>query len=179
MPARYLLCAIALCILAAPASGQSVAGPYASTFEQEAGIHLVLVYVGSQDCGPCHDPELKAAVERAKVLLQERAAAEGKQFSTIGVVKNYDWEEGLDFLRETGYFDEVVAGRSWFNTAVAEHCWERAACTPAMPMIIIYEQAVEAGERGYTFGARRYLATVKGADGIPSWVEGGATLPLP
>ena len=115
---------------------------YVSTFEQGEGTDLVMVYIMSQDCGPCHTPGMKAGVERAKILLQARAEAEGKRFSAIGVVKNYDWEEGIAFLSESGYFDEVIAGRSWFNTGVVEHCHNQADCSPSMPMIRVFEREV-------------------------------------
>lgn len=158
---------------------------YVSTFEQGEGTDLVMVYIMSQDCGPCHTPGMKAGIERAKVLLQARAEAEGKRFSAVGVVKNYDWEEGIAFLSESGYFDEVIAGRSWFNTGVVEHCHAQADCSPSMPMIRVFEREVTNedlpdGRFRRVFGPRNYLLTItRGGEAgeyqgnILSWVEAG------
>ncbi len=186
-----LLLLITSLFFALTASAQetpSDSDPYVTTFEQSEGTDLVMVYIMSQDCGPCHDPEMKTAIDTAKRLLQSRAATEGKQFSAVGVVKNYDWEEGIAFLAESGYFDEVIAGRSWFNTGVVEHCWQDSECAPGMPMIRVFERDVtnaetpDGGSR-YAFGPRRYLVTVKGGgdaedypDGIRGWVSAGAPL---
>ena len=184
---RFAFLAVLLCTASVAAQdAPSDTSRYVSTFEQGEGTDLVMVYIMSQDCGPCHTPGMKAAVDRAKVLLQARAAAEGKRFSAVGVVKNYDWEEGIAFLSESGYFDEVIAGRSWFNTGVVEHCHTQDDCSPSMPMVRVFERDVTNedlpdGRFRRVFGPRRYLATVVGGgdpeefpDGILGWVAAGA-----
>ena len=184
--------AVVLVALLAPAlSAQSPpedSTEYVSTFEQGEGTDVVMVFVTSQDCYWSGTPAVQDAVRRAKTLLQARAEAEGKRFSAVGVVKNYDWEEGIAFLSQFGYFDEVIAGRSWFNTGVVEHCHTQANCDPSTPMVRVFEREVTNedlpdGRFRRVFGPRSYLVTVtngrpaeESPGGIAAWVAAGAPL---
>ncbi|WP_412063126.1 hypothetical protein [Rubrivirga sp. IMCC45206] len=187
------LCLLAL-LVAAPALSQengSATEPYISTFEQGPGTDLVMVLFTNQDCGWSRTPAVQRSVHEAKALLQARAEAEGKRFSAVAVIKNYDWEEGIEFLSAFGHFDEVLAGRSWFNTGIVEHCFNQAGCEPATPMILVFERDVTtidhpSGPEGrilYVFGPREYLVTVsdgrpveESSTGIAAWVAAGVPL---
>ena len=177
MISRYLL-AFALglaCVL--PATAQEYAPAYERGADIASGPEVVLVYFGASTCGPCRTSEFKAALERAKVLLAERAAQDGKTFSVIGVALDYNVEDGLAFLAESGRFDELVVGRNWFNSAALTHVWrpEGLKARPqGLPGIMVFERDLSMGEAGIAAGDPEYLVELVGGEAIPAWVEAGA-----
>jgi len=151
---------------------------YEPSYEVPNGPAVVFVYLGSYDCGPCHDPALKEAVEKAKLLLAERAKAEGKAFMAIGTSLGWDVEKGLGFLRDTGHFDELIVGRNWLNSAALTYLWGDKAAQPALPGIVVYEQTLGWREdgRGIEAGERIYMLDLAGQQALIAWVEAGAPL---
>ncbi len=172
---------LALAVAAAvPAAAQEYTPPYDDPdyYGVESGTELVMVYVGATSCGPCHSPELKSALEAAKVALAERAEREGKTFVAAGVALDYVVEEGVEFLASSGRFDEIVVGRNWLNSASLAHLWRSEGVEDrvvGLPSVLVYEQEVSFGE-AVEASDPRYLVELKGADAIPAWAEAGAPL---
>lgn len=165
--------------LSLPVSAQEYVPAYDRGIGMRSGTEVVLVYFGSSTCGPCQFEEFKTALEQAKVLLFERAEAEGKAFAVMGVSVDHDIEEGLAFLADSGRFDEVVVGRNWFNSAVLAHMWRQEGLEDritGLPGIMIFEREMSMGESIISASAPVYLADVVGAEDIPAWVESGAPL---
>ena len=81
---------------------------------------LVLVYIGGYSCGFCNDPEFKAELSRFKLEIAGMAQAANRKLRTIGVSSDWDVDAGLQFLRDCGPWDEVVAGNNWYNSAVGK-----------------------------------------------------------
>ena len=159
-----------------------------SQFEEMEGTDLVMVYLTSQHCYWSAQPELKAAVDRAKVLLQARAEAAGQRFSAVGVVSDWDWDQAASFLSEAGHFDEIIAGRNNFTTGYTAYCLIEEGCHTATPMIRVFErdvtfQQTESGAYKPVYGEAEYLTTVSGGrspeespSDIRAWVAAGAPL---
>lgn len=168
-----------LFVLPVAASAQTYTPIYEQESGIEAGTELVMVYIGASHCGPCVQPEYKAALEQAKALLAEQAEAAGKGFAVIGVSLDYDPEVGIDFLRESGKFDELVIGRNWYNSAALSHFGVTEDGAPArqlaLPSVILYERDMSMGE---FIGASepRYLTQIMGSGALPEWVAAGAPL---
>lgn len=180
--------ALFFCTLAALAAGPSAsaqaAAPdaawYVPAYEPPSdGTELVVVYFGGSTCGWCYTDEAKTAVRAAVLALRDRAHAEGKAFAYVGVANDWDLEAGLDFLRDSGPFDEVVVGRNWFNQASAAHLFMNPGASAALPTVVVYEQDITTGERGPVFGGERYLAAVSGGPDLAAWAEAGAPIPAP
>jgi hypothetical protein len=51
-------------------------------------------------------------------MLLTAAEAESLRFSTAGVAVNWNAAVGVRMLEEFGPFDEVLAGKNWFNSGV-------------------------------------------------------------
>jgi thiol-disulfide isomerase/thioredoxin len=174
---RFLV-ALALS-LALPVAAQT----YRPAFETQAnpigrGAETVLVYFGASDCAPCHAPPFKAALERAKVMLAERAAAEGRAFAAVGVAMDWDVARGFAFLQEAGAFDEVVIGRNWENAAALTHLWRPDGIETravAMPSVLVFERTVMAGDV-ITASPPVYRFEAAGAPAVMAWIEAGAPL---
>lgn len=87
----------------------------------ETGKELALVYITSHNCGYCMFPNLPFYVEKSKVKAKSIALDAGVNFTVIGVVIGWSVQDGLDHLRNFGEFDEVMAGRSWFNIGARKY----------------------------------------------------------
>ncbi|MGB3543837.1 hypothetical protein [Rubrivirga sp.] len=176
---RHIAVALAVA-LAVPVAAQEYTPPYDDPdyYGVQGGTELVMVYVGATSCGPCHSPELKSALEMAKVALAERAEREGKTFVAVGVAIDYIVEEGIEFLASSGRFDEIVVGRNWLNSASLAHLWRSEGVEDRMvglPGVVVFEQQVSFGET-VEASEPRYLVELMGADDIPAWAEAGAPL---
>ncbi len=179
MMARSALVLVFSLALSLPAVAQGYVPAYERDVDISEGPEVVLVYFGASTCGPCHDDRFKAALEEAKVLLFERAEADGKSFAAVGVAVDHSVEDGLAFLAASGRFDEVVVGRNWFNSAVLAHIWrpdDAGSQRAGLPGIMVFEREMSMGESGIAASAPAYLAEVVGAEDIPAWVEAGAPL---
>ena len=184
MPFRSLALLVLAGLLALPAAAQEAATPerytpgYMRGADIAEGTELVLVYLGQSTCAPCTWDSFKADLEAAKVALAARAEADSLAFAVIGVAAEGHVEEGLAFLRGSGAFDELVIGRSWFNSAVLSHLWrpddldERVV---GFPSVIVFERDMTMAE---TIAASppRYRVELAGADAVSEWVAAGAPL---
>lgn len=179
MSFRLLLALVIGLTYALPTAAQ----PYVPGYERGIGIatgaEVVLVYFGASTYGPCRSAEFKAALDRAKVLLAERAEREGKAFVAVGVALDDSVEEGLAFLAEAGRFDELVIGHSWLNSAALTHIWHPEGLSersPALPGVTVFAQDVVLGEAGIAAGDPTYLVELLDARTIMEWVDAGAPL---
>ncbi|MGI9174713.1 MAG: TlpA family protein disulfide reductase [Rhodothermales bacterium] len=176
-----LLLPLALSLaLALPATAQDYLPAYERDphFNIGSGTELVLVYFGGSTCGPCQADEFKAALDRAKVLLAERAEQEGKAFAAIGVAVDQSVEDGLAFLNASGRFDELAVGRNWFNSASLAHLWRPEGLAKrrvGLPSVVVFEREMSMG-KNITASEPRYLVELGGGVAIPEWVEAGAPL---
>ncbi|WP_419948406.1 hypothetical protein [Candidatus Palauibacter sp.] len=142
----------------------------------DEGEELVLIAVVSSRCSWSNLPEVKRAIRDAKLLLSRRAEEEGMGFAAVGVARDISAEAGIEHLREHGLFDEVRAGRGWYNSGVMEFIYGDIAGPALTPQLIIVKQRIsyEASER--RVDGRQVLARKLGSDGIVNWTEAGAPL---
>ena len=149
-----------------------------TTYDIREGTDVVMAYFGGTTCFACNIPEFKAAVDRAKVLLAERAEQDGKTFVALGVALDPGVATGLEFLATAGPFDEVAVGRNWFNSAALAHLWREEGLDDrriGLPTIVVFEREMEKGPV-ISASAPRYLVELAGADTIMVWVADGAPL---
>ncbi|WP_419161748.1 hypothetical protein [Candidatus Palauibacter sp.] len=143
----------------------------------DEGDELVLTAIVSSNCYWSNLPEVKRAIREAKLLLSRRAEEEGIGFAAVGVARDLSAEAGIAHLRKHGLFDEVRAGRGWYNSGVMEFIYGDFAGPAITPQLVIMTQRVsfQAGERRM---AERIVLTRKlGSDAIVNWVDAGAPLP--
>lgn len=151
------------------ASAQS----YKPTYDNPNGHELVAVYFGSTSCVPCRAAEMPGLLDSMKVALQQRAAAEGRQFRAVIVALDWVPDSGLILAREDGTWDEINTGRNWFSNGASQFIWSDSTVTPAMPQVMVYDQEVTMGAR-VSIGAPHFLRRVVGGDAIARWVRQGS-----
>lgn len=148
------------------------------TYDTREGTDVVMAYFGGTTCFACNIPEFKAALDRAKVQLAERADRDGKTFVALGVALDQSVESGLQFLAGAGPFDEVSAGRNWFNSASLAHLWRSEGFegrAVGVPAVVVFERDMQIGA-AIAASEPRYLVELVGADAIIAWAEAGVPL---
>jgi hypothetical protein len=160
--------------LALPATGVwAQDSTYTPRYEIPRGRELVAVYVSDRGCVWCRSAEFRAALERMKVLLDGQAREAGMTFSITGVALDWEVDEGYNFLREAGEFDEVVIGRNWFNIAAIDYLWEDEGTRPAIPQVIVFEREVRIEPMNASFGPRHVLGRYV-SSALIDWIKRGA-----
>lgn len=150
---------------------------YNPRMQLTSGNQLVAVYVGMTGCGASRDPELKAAVREMKPAFAQHAAAAGRPVSIVGVALDWDTDHGVDYLKDLGRWDEVIAGNNWANLGAEQHIFRAEGGRPSIPQIVIYEREIATEMTGVKFGPNRVLRRIVGTDSIIAWVKGGAAIP--
>lgn len=139
---------------------------------------VVAAYFGGSWCPPCQRPDLKKAIRTMQVELSERSQREGFSFASLGVAMDWSVPQGVEFLRETSSFDEVVVGRNWANSAVIDLIWSKPGARTGVPQVVVYERSVkiDSAEFNIEYGNRDVLRRLTGADQIVEWVDKGMPL---
>lgn len=142
----------------------------------EPGPELALVFIGSPTCVWSNRDFLPAAVEKAKLVLDEQARSTGRSFTTVASVKSSGVDVGLAYLRKFGKFDEIVLGRGWYNLGILRYVFEDFSANAATPQLVVVERRV-VGWPSRSYADEKVLVRKIGAGPIHDWVEAG--LPLP
>ncbi len=164
------LTAVAMCLLTPGVLG---AQSYEPTYAEPTGHELVMVYLGATSCVPCRSPEMPRVLDSLKVILQRRAAAQGRQFRAVIVALDWVPDSGLILAREDGRWDEINTGRNWFSLGAAQFVWADSTVTPSIPQVVVYEQDLTVGAR-VEVGPAHVLKRIHAADAIFRWVRQGA-----
>jgi hypothetical protein len=136
-----------------------------------------MVLVASPTCVWSTAPELPPLIETAKLLMRAEAERRGLGFAAIGVSRSGSANAGIKDLQRFGTFDEVAAGRTWYNTLLLRYVYRDFVGAPATPQVIVLERTVAAEERPGISEERVLLRTV-GFGAIRRWVEMGVPIPL-
>ena len=142
------------------------------------GVELIVIYIGAEFCGPCHDPQLKNAIREMKTILVDRAAKEQQSFSITGVSIDWEVDKGIKYLRSLGPFDEIIAGKSLFNQAASEYIWKDSSGSSVVPQLVLIEREVGYKDGRALISNYRVLARHIGTAEIISWVGKGAPRPV-
>jgi hypothetical protein len=164
-----------LCIIAVTRGVGAQTEDYLPAQRLREGRELVVLYIGSTDCAPCHSPAVKSAVRAMKPLLAAQAKQQSAAFSVIGVAQDWDLKRGIAFLEPLGAFDQIAIGGNWTNLAVEQFVLRDSLAAMAMPQVIVLERTVELGAR-VKVSEPRVLRRITGGTDIPAWVAAGAPI---
>ncbi len=147
--------------------------------EQRAGAgeerNIELVYIGASYCGPCKTPEMKEAIKQARAILSKWASSQGATFGATAVVMDERLEAGLEYLREFEPFDEVIIGRGFRNTGMANYVGRYPDGIAGVPQVVLVLQRWRKGKTQIRLVKEEILTKVIGT-GILQWVQGGAKI---
>lgn len=149
---------------------------YVPATELPNGKQIVAVYFGAKFCHPCEAPTMKAAIRRMKPLVASQARKSGESFAAMAVAVDRKLEDGLEFIKPLGAFDEYVFGSDMASSAAQRFIWSDTLAGPMMPQVIVVERNVEMiPHTSIKFGPDHVLRVVAG-DSIPIWVAAGAPI---
>lgn len=111
---------------------------YTPEYSFNHGNEIALVYITSAHCGFCKLPEMPNLIEQSKMRARNAALENGASFATIGVVVDWNVDQGFDHLRQFGEFDEVIIGRNWFNTGARKFIYaDTTVSRGSVPQLVI------------------------------------------
>ena len=165
-------------VLVAMSSGVAQEKTYQPRNKNPDGLELIAVYIGAEFCGPCHDPQLKRALQRMNSILADRTAKVGQSFSVTGVSTDWEVEKGIKYLRGIGPFDEMIVGKSLFNQAASEYIWKDSSVSTIVPQLVLIEREVRYKDGRAIISNQRVVDRHLGSIEIISWVNKGAQLPV-
>ena len=146
---------------------------YEARNDQPDGTQFVAVYIGAENCGPCHLPENMEAVELMKNKFSMIADDHGWSFKAVGIALDHSTEIGYNFLQKNGEFDEMILGNSWTNIGSELFIFGADDVFPAIPQIVLYKQDVTRN-RGLIEFSERYGVQRIMLGELRSWLEDGA-----
>jgi hypothetical protein len=141
------------------------------------GEEIIAVFITMSTCIGSRQPHMPASVEAIKIGLAEQGREQGFRFSVVGA--SMDWEPtvGVEHLRTFGRFDELIAGRNWWNSAATSYIWRDIPGRPATPQVVVLRRTSEMGPDGIRISREEEVHRVIGADEIEVWASAGAPLP--
>ena len=114
----------------------------------EKGKFLRFVYIGSSNCGYSNNPETHEMVSKIKKYFKDLAHKRDINYITTGIAKDLFPDVGIQFLKNTGPYDEVTAGASWFNLGLNYYIWDNIQGRPATPQILLTQTNFNISENG-------------------------------
>lgn len=147
---------------------------YVSAKTESSGTEIVMMVVGSSQCGASTNQLLPGMLERARAALSRSSEKDAKLFATVGVAIDWSIADGLAFLHATGPYSEVVVGRNWLNSAAVSYLWRDHSGRAALPQIILIEREVAIDDANIRISPDRVLTRIVGLDSIGLWVARGA-----
>ena len=100
------------------------------------GKFLRLVYIGSSGCSFSNNPKTHQMVKEIKKYMRDYAHQEGYKFLSTGISQDKLASEGVSFLKNTGPYDEIISGASWYNLGISQYVWEKIQGVAATPQIL-------------------------------------------
>jgi hypothetical protein len=149
----------------------SEAPTFRDVFIHREEHELVVVYIGAPSCGACNEPEFKMLLSQFKVAIRELARAEHCKLRLIGVSNDWEVDAGLQFLRDTEPWDEVVAGNNMYNSAVIEHVWNVPQAEGGVPQVLVFKRSFTSNGRRLLPGPKHYLLRLVGKAALSKWLE--------
>jgi len=95
---------------------------------------IQLVYISSSHCVYCND-DFHREVKKLRLNLKKWALNYDYQLISTGISVDANSEKGISFLRESGPYNEVVSGWTWYNSGVYHHVWNNKETEGFVPQI--------------------------------------------
>jgi len=140
------------------------------------GNEIALVYITSAHCFFSTSPEMPKLIEKAKLRARNEAIENGASFAAIGVVVDWNVNQGFKHLSQFGEFDEVIIGRNWFNTGARKFIYaDTTVLRGSVPQLVIVSRLNEVQRNDasstYNIKEQNIIARYSGADEIEAYAN--------
>lgn len=123
------------------------------------------------------DEVFRHLMHEAKTEAQKRAEEQGMAFSSVGVSVEWRVDDGLQLLEFFGPFDEIIAGRSMFNTAVREYVLGSEQGPVFTPQVVVAQSKVRLEPGLVQVEDPVFLVRYFGIPGLRAWERAGFHVP--
>lgn len=102
----------------------------------DGGRYIRFVYIGSSTCLWC-GKETNGIVKDLKSYFNELSHELGYKFTSTGISNDHISLKGVEFLSESGDYDEIIAGGNYYNLGSYYYIWEKFPYKPSTPQVLI------------------------------------------
>jgi hypothetical protein len=145
-----------------------------------SGRELIVYFVSSTSCVANTQPGFYDNVRRMVSSVRRVGRATNTHVTLTGLSVDWDSRAGVEYMQQFGEFDELVAGRNYFNSVATRLFFVDSLARAGIPQVVIIERSVHMPPRGSSdyprFSAERIVKKVEGADAIADWVARGTPL---
>lgn len=151
---------------------------YTPRFDARGGPELALVYIGASRCAAANREDLPETIKQLKLLIQEKAETNNRNFVAIGIARDWIVNAGVKHLKKFGTFDEIMTGRNWLNIGTLKYLYEDIPGLAATPQVLVVDRVVD-GLEAPAYSIRNEVLMVRktGPKRIQQWLEQGAPMP--
>ena len=110
---------------------------------------IVVVFASASWCVANEEDGFREAVSSVLASVRDRKVASEESIILHGLALDWLPRDGFQYLEDYGPFDEISAGRNWYNTTVAEVIWSTPGIRPTVPQILVLERRVRRTEQGF------------------------------
>src|ERR1035438_305841 len=111
--------------------------PVAFTREPVATREIGAVFISMASCCEDVSSELRGPIDSVRRVLHSRAQESGAAFRMIGVSLDWRAEDGWNYLKQFGEFDEVAVGSNWFGMLPEVLMFTDGSVEPVVPQLVI------------------------------------------
>jgi len=151
---------------------------YVPSYSAESGRELAFIFIGGSGCMASNMEELPRMIRELKLSARNHAINYDRSFVAVGVARDWDVREGINYLDRFGTFDEAMAGRGWLNTGILKYIYGDIPGRGAIPQILVVDRYVSGRDSSIrSISDEVLLARKIGVDEIRDWFELGGPLP--
>ena len=143
---------------------------------RDPGEELVFVVVGSSACRWSNSDQFEKVVREGRTAIQRVADQRGVGFAVMGISQDARPEQGIEYLRRFGRFDEISVGRGWRNAGILKYIYGDFPGIAATPQVLVLGRTLVREGGQWTLENERVLIRKIGVTEIDRWIEGGARI---
>ena len=151
---------------------------YIPNARSDSGDELVFVVIGSSSCAWSNLPVTANLVREARDSVVARAERSALRVATVGVAKDIVPERGIEHLRRFGAFDEVTAGRGWWNAGILRYIFDEFPGPAVTPQVLVIARTLAKSGGQWEIVDERVVVRKVGLTELTRWVDGGSTVPI-
>lgn len=112
-----------------------------------SGTYVRLVFIGSSSCFYSNNPDTHRMVRVIKSELESMLIEESIHFISTGLSFDHSDTKAINYLQETGSYDELLVGEGAFNLGMIHY----ASGSSATPMLLLFVENYDAEPIGLNY----------------------------
>lgn len=112
-----------------------------------SGTYVRLVFIGSSSCFYSNNPDTHRMVRVIKSELEKMLVEESIHFISTGLSFDHSHANAVDYLQETGPYDELLVGGGAFNLGIIHY----ASGSSLTPMLLLFVESYDTEPIGLNY----------------------------